>query len=76
MNHFTLDELFQSPHSIGDFTVLGLFFDTNMTYYHVHCPMPPVLGTSFFLIVPGRGSFQLSDLAGLGYELGFWLVFP
>ncbi len=26
-------------------------------------------------LVPGSGSFQVSGLAGLGYELGFWVVF-
>ena len=33
-------------------------------------------GVIFSTIIMGRGHFQLSDLAGLGYELGsgFWVV--
>ena len=29
----------------------------------------------FPIKVPGSGRFQLSDLAVLGYGLGFWVVF-
>ena len=30
---------------------------------------------NFFSTIPGSGRFQVSDLAGFVYWLGFWVVF-